>query len=364
MKTAPIKFAGLNHVPAAVSFATATLIVVTISGCNNKTETPSTSSTQTANSGETKSPAPVTVTTEKEVGAPQRKPAAGKGNAIGRVLYNGKGAANIEVQLCEKIGFIGGCTGKSFQGKTDKNGFYVIDNVTPGNYSLAVRVFSSNKFVYPTSGILSAATFPIEKDKSLDIRTVNLWKVDLKTKSPKNGTTVNTGSPKFTWKSYPDASNYKVEVRPKSGGAEMMKMETSETSVAAEKPLLNGDYQWTVEALNAEGVKIAESAEPSNFKVTGQSGSNVVQLVNPKNGSRVSGANLTLQWKAHPQASDYRLYIKGVKAKDAILSFETVSGTSHKLTQTLPPDQYFWSVNAHKDGDKIAGSELENFTVK
>lgn len=341
------------------------VVVIAVVGCNKNSENAPTAPVA-QNSGATSAPSqsPAAVVTEKEQNAPQRKPAAGKGNAIGRVLYNGKGAANIEVQLCEKIGFIGGCTGKSFSAKTNKDGFYIVDNVTPGGYSLAVRIFTSNKFIYPTSGILSAATFNVEKDKSLDIRTVNLWKVDLQTTSPKNGARVNVAQPKFTWKSYPDASNYKVTVRAKSGIADSMDMETGETSIAAAKPLLNGDYTWTVQATNAQGVKIAETASPSNFKVTGQAGSNVVELVNPKKGSTVSGANVTLQWKAHPQASEYKVYLKGVKAKDPLLSFESMPGTSYQVPQTLPPDQYFWSVNAHKDGDKIAGSELESFTVK
>ncbi len=349
----------------AASSLLAGVIVIAVVGCNKTNETaPVTPVAQNSSATSSPSQVPVTVVTEKEPNAPQRKPAAGKGNAIGRVLYDGKGAANIEVQLCEKIGFIGGCTGKSFGAKTDKDGFYIVDNVTPGSYSLAVRIFTSNKFIYPTSGILSAATFNIEKDKSLDIRTVNLWKVDLQTTTPKNGATVNVAQPKFTWKSYPAASNYKVTVRAKSGIADSMDMETGETSIAAEKPLLNGDYKWSVEASNAQGVKIAETSSPSNFKVTGQAGSNVVELVNPKKGSTVSGANVTLQWKAHPQANDYKVYLKGVKAKDALMSFESVPGTSYQVPQTLPPDQYFWSVNAHKGGDKIAGSELESFTVK
>ena len=83
------------------------------------------------------------------------------GNAIGRVLYNGKGAPNIEVQLCEEILLIGGCGGKTYPGKTNKDGFYIIDKVKPGEYALAVRVFDSNKFLYPTAGIMSAAKFKI-----------------------------------------------------------------------------------------------------------------------------------------------------------------------------------------------------------
>ena len=286
------------------------------------------------------------------------------GNAIGRVLFDGKGASGIEVQLCEKLGLIGGCGGKTYPGKTDKNGYYIVDKVKPGEYSLAVRVFNTNKFIYPTSGVLSAAKFKVEKDESLAVRTVNLWKVDLQIVSPKRGATVNTGKPKFSWKAYPNAKRYAVALRTKASAGTTMTMETGETSTEPEKLLLNGEYEWSVEAFNAEDTKIAETANQSPFKVIGQAGSNTVALTNPKLNTTVSGANLTLQWKAHPQAEEYQVYLKGVKAKDPILSFESVKGTSHKLTTPLPPDQYFWSVNAMQGGDKIAGSELERFTVK
>jgi hypothetical protein len=56
--------------------------------------------------------------------------------------------------------------------------------------------------------------------------------------------------------------------------------------------------------------------------------------------------------------------LKGVKYKEARLSFETVNGTSYKLPQPLPPDTYFLSVNAYKGDDKIAGSPFQQFTVK
>jgi hypothetical protein len=229
---------------------------------------------------------------------------------------------------------------------------------------VAVRVFNTNGFIYPTAGIMSAAKFKIEKDESLPVRTVNLWKTDLQITAPLNGTTVKTGKPTFSWKAYPNAANYKVTVRTKDGAGTNQTIETSQTSATLEKALLNGDFEWSVEATNAEGVKIAETAKDAAFKVTGQAGSNKVELVNPKAGTTVSGAGLTLQWKAHPQATEYHVYLKGVKAKDPILRFDTVNGTSYKLTTPAPADQYYWSVEAFNAGDKVAASTLENFTVK
>lgn len=347
--------------------------VLVLSGCNsssppdtNTSTTTTTSSTKTTGSTSTSSTdtAPPDTTAADAAAAPKRKPPAGMGNAIGRVLFDSKPAANIEATLCEDIGIVGGCSGQKYMGKTDKDGYYVIDKVKPGEYALMVRVFNTNGVIYPTAGVMSAAKFKVEKDESLAVRTVNLWKTDLQVAAPKNGDTVKTGKPTFSWKAYPSAANYKVSLRTKDGAGISETIETSKTSATAEKALLNGDYQWRVEATNADGVKIAETAKDAVFKVTGQAGSNKVELVNPKANSSVGGANLTLQWKAHPQATEYRVYLKGVKAEKSLLSFESMSGTSHKLAAPLPADQYFWQVDAYNGSDKVAGSALERFTVK
>lgn len=334
-----------------------------IAGCNSPSPNSAPSGAEPAASPQTSE----TATQEAavpEVAAPQRKPPAGKGNAIGRVLFDGKGAPNIEVQLCEEIGLVNGCGGQTFAAKTDKDGFYIIDGVTPGEYSLAVRIFDTNNFIYPTSGILSAAKFKVEKDQSLAVRTVNLWKTDLQTISPKNGVAVKTGQPKFTWKAYPDAANYKVTVRARDGASTTVNLETSETSVAPAKPLLNGAYEWQVEAFNAAGVKLSETASAPQFKIVGQAASNTVEITNPPANASIGGANVTLKWKEHPQATEYRVYLKGVKDEDARLKYDTVHGTSYQLPQPLPPDTYFMGVDAFQGNDKIAGSPLQQFTVK
>ena len=48
-------------------------------------------------------------------GTEKEKPAAGKTNVQGRVLFNQKPAANIEVKLCEKFNqYFGGCGGQTY----------------------------------------------------------------------------------------------------------------------------------------------------------------------------------------------------------------------------------------------------------
>src|SRR5918911_5246025 len=89
--------------------------MVILVGCTKKNGPPSV----TESSGR---PAPVE-------GVEKVKPAPGTGNVQGKVLYNGKPVENIDVKLCETFSrFLGGCSGKSYSARTDKNGEYVITN--------------------------------------------------------------------------------------------------------------------------------------------------------------------------------------------------------------------------------------------
>src|SRR4029453_11091999 len=78
-----------------------------------------------------------------ETGVEKVKPAPGTGNVQGKVFFNSKPVENIEVKLCESFNrFLGGCSGKTFTAKTDKDGEYVITNIPPKTYeALLARVF-------------------------------------------------------------------------------------------------------------------------------------------------------------------------------------------------------------------------------
>src|SRR3982074_1634818 len=84
-----------------------------------------------------------------ETGIEKVKPAAGTGNVQGKVLFNGKPVENIEVKLCETFNrFLGGCDGKTYTARTDKDGVYVIANVEPKTYEgLLARVFDTDSYV-------------------------------------------------------------------------------------------------------------------------------------------------------------------------------------------------------------------------
>ncbi|RYG60401.1 carboxypeptidase regulatory-like domain-containing protein [bacterium] len=336
-----------------------TLIAITLVGCGSKTEAPTSNGSAPVSSS-----ASASAETERSSSAAAVKPPKGFGNAQGRVFWNEKPAANIKATLCETISFVSGCSGKTYTARTDKDGNYTIDKVPPGDYGLAIQVFDTDNFVYPTNGLLSAAKFAVKDGETLDIRATNLYKTDLQIATPKAGEVVKTSLPKLTWKPYAGATNYEITLMTAGGSGGSQNLKSSATTVSPETPLLNGSYQWEVVARNANGIKIASTATATPFKVVGQAGSTKVDIVIPKVEAKLSGVGVKFQWKAHPLAQGYQIYLAASGAKDPILAFKKVDGTQYALDQTLKAGDYYWTVAAVRDGKHFAQSEINPFTVQ
>jgi hypothetical protein len=104
------------------------------------------------------------VSVTSDTGTEKRRPASGKANLQGKVLYDEKPVAGIEVRLCEKMSTILGleCDGKIFKIRTDKNGEYLIADVPPIEYAgVAARIFSTNAFIFLSSDTLNSASYQL-----------------------------------------------------------------------------------------------------------------------------------------------------------------------------------------------------------
>ncbi len=209
-------------------------------------------------------------------GDEKEKPAAGKANVQGKVFYNEKPAANIEVKLCEKFSqYFGGCGGQTFIAKTDAGGEYLIKSVPPGIYEgLTAKVFDTPYYVFVTSGFVASAKYKVEADETFFAPDSNLFKSDLKLVSPKAGAKLGTNNIEVRWESYPDAAYYKFSINAdSSGGAQTnydyINKRVDGTSYVLDKPLAAGTYTCTVTAYNSNDIKLAESPGDIKFTVTG-----------------------------------------------------------------------------------------------
>jgi hypothetical protein len=296
---------------------------------------------------------------------PQATPAAGKANVDGSVVWNGAGAADQEVKLCEDFQLIGGCKGREYSTRTNAAGAYRFAGIEPGEYALAIRPFGADSMIYVTSGVISARKFTAEANKTLEIRPQNIYKLDLALGEPRQAAAVSLGAPRLNWTAYASADYYEVYLTPARGDTVANNIQTRETSFPA-PGLLNCEYRWRVSAYNAAKSKIAESAE-QKFSVTGQAGPCVIPLLGPPNRApNVAGADVRLEWEAHPLAVRYEILMWNDSKPDRpkLLDFTSVNESVYAFKDPLEPARYVWTVYAmDKDGKRIAASDTVNFTV-
>lgn len=248
------------------------IVAALVPGCGNKVP-----SDNAASSSGVSSAAPSATTASADAGAEATpppmelfKPAAGKGNVQGKVLFDDKPAANIEVTLCEKFSTFLGPSGKSYTARTDKNGDYAIKDVPPKEYEgLTARVFDTNSVVFVKSGFVKSKTYNVEAGKTLFVDATNLFKSDLKILAPKASSTVPAAQAIFKWQAYPGAAYYKISINADdfkiNSGVFGERVEG--TSYQASKPLPAGSYRLEVEAYNDKDHKLAESPDQYKFRI-------------------------------------------------------------------------------------------------
>jgi len=207
-------------------------------------------------------------------GVEKVKPAPGTGNVQGQVLYNSKPAENIEVKLCETFNqYFGGCGGKTYTARTDKEGEYVITNVEPKIYEgLLARVFETDSSVFATTGLagISSTKYEVAADQTLFITPTHLFKSDLKLVHPKAGSKVSLQNLEVKWEPYPDAAYYKFSIYAEDAAATSPYVgeRVDGTSFTIEKPLSKGTHRWQVTAYNGADKKLAESSRDIKFTIT------------------------------------------------------------------------------------------------
>jgi hypothetical protein len=285
-------------------------------------------------------------------------------NVVGRILWNEMPAPDLEVKLCEEMGMVSGCEGAEYSAQTDADGIYLVANITPSEYALAVESFDGEHWMYVTAGLgIGAKKYTVEANKTLRIPEQSIYKFDLVQTRPDEDESVSEARPLLEWDPYPDAAYYEVYLTQDNGSALFVHEKTETNSIAPKRDLLGCEYTWQVEAFNDQGTKIAEKDGYSHFKVVDQPLACYLEVVSPGNGASVAGSGIVLEWKAHELAKYYRVHLWDADYKD-LLEGMKVDGTSYTVPLTVAPGRYKWYVTAYDSDDaQFAQSDFIEFSV-
>jgi hypothetical protein len=203
---------------------------------------------------------------------PVTPPAPGKAAAVGRVLWNEQPASKTAVRICKDFSSYIGCSGKRYGTYTDKEGYYIFNNVDPGNYVVLVDV-AHDFWLYQEQGnqlkIRLAVEEALVSGEITRIDDRNIYKTDLRLLYPPGGKSISEAKPVLKWKDYPGAAYYEISLEDSARILENYRVDTNE--YALENPLPNCKYSWRVSAYNAKGMKIAISTGVfDNFRIIGQ----------------------------------------------------------------------------------------------
>jgi len=296
------------------------------------------------------------------------QPKSGTGSIAGRLLWNEAPVAGTQVKLCEQMDMINGCQGQQFSAVTDKNGIYLLANVTPGDYALVFHSLDTNEWVYVTSSYIDAKKFTVEADKTVTLEDQNMVKYDLKPVSPVDKAQVSEAKPSLKWDAYPGAAYYNVYVSPDGELANILNLDNyTQTDISPDQALLACDYVWKIEAYNEHGIRIAEYDDYFHFSVINQPVSCNIAVKGPADKSQVAASDARLSWEAHPLADHYKLVVwKDQVGGDVVVNYARIDKqTTYSFDPALAAADYFWVVySCNAADDMIAKSALYQFTVK
>jgi C1A family cysteine protease len=239
------------------------------------TATPSITPTPTHTPTPTITPTPTHTPTPTITLMPPPGPDVGA--ACGRILWNDEGASGAYSRLCQDYNCIlGTCSGRQYNTTTDTNGWYEHTDVVPDSYCQLVRLADESVWWY-RSLIFGCQEITIKAGEITVIDDYHLYKTDLVLLSPPDDSTVDTNQPTLVWAAYPSAAYYRVWLRKGYHYATEPIFDwvrVDGTSITVPEPLSEGEYNWSVNAYNANGRLIAYNREDYHFTVPGTSGSN------------------------------------------------------------------------------------------
>lgn len=317
--------------------------------------------------------------TTPEAGIPN--PTEGQRNLIGRVVANDQPVVDSEVRLC----IDDACNQVERTTSTDNLGWFVFINLPLSDYSVQVKGFDPDSrmwfsfFSRPEDAKVSyypyyigpnPFKFHLNDGETLNLGDLHIYKTDLKLTTPTSAEEVSQRNPTLTWEAYPGAAYYGLYF-----GKSLYISNTSiypdlpevaekviGNSYTINRSLPNCQYSWKVEAYDADGIKISESAEEDVFTMVNQISSCTLTMKTPSNEATFKpGEKIEFTWDG--LAPYFILQINALEggrsysfANQSVIDPVVVSGTSYILQEGLPIGEYAWGVSAFEGNEMVAGS--------
>lgn len=294
-------------------------------------------------------------------------PVTGTGTIAGLVLWNKEPVAKAAVKMCEEYDIVTGCLGKQYSINTNKQGYFIFQNIKPSNYVILINIDSTSWWSYQTvDGLPIPAEDTAYPGQITYVDPREIYKVDLKIIQPVLGAKVTKKQPTIKWEEYAGAAYYTIHIEDYEGGEFIAKSNSNEYIL--EKPLMDCDYYLTVTAYNDENSKISEnpSEYPDYYTFTVDNEPLVscnMTILFPPWDSYQKGTNIELSWEAHPYAAYYEILIENGRS-ETILNYTRIEKDHSSYTITLPPGKYIWNVDAYDEDGKMLVYNIGRFYVK
>jgi hypothetical protein len=285
------------------------------------------------------------------------------GRVTGRLMWNGRPAAGVEVRLCDPAQ-LHRCPRGSLSGRSDADGVFALEDVPSGAYAAAVQAPPGADFFYLTAGaFIDPAIYRVEAGTTLDLGVQPLYRLDLRI-HPAEG--ASPAGARLSWEAYPEADYYEVSLAPAFGDPVLANARVASATLEVAEALPDCAYAWWVEAFDDQNGKLAENGRPGAFEVAGGGASCVLGGLSPDGLAEVPAKGLRLTWAAHPAAVEYRVTLWSLTDQDQPRALDFAQATQPELAveKALAPGAYAWVVTARDGaGRQVAGSETARFII-
>jgi len=289
---------------------------------------------------------------------------SGKGILIGDIQWNSLPAVKSQVKVCSDFDTFRGCKGLEYSALTDEKGYFLIENVVPGDYTLLANLFGTSWYLYALEKVR------VRADQTQFVDTFHLYKLDLLPIAPLNNKNIDVtqGNPTLEWQAYPDAAYYEITVNTFfKNDAIKQKVETNQFVLSDEIHLINCAYSWSISAYNQDGHQISQFKDKMQFNIINAGISCEIANPSPTDKAKLPQGNAQLSWDAHPLADYYIVYV--VTEDDSFSIIMNKGGTKIEGSTTfdisdMPTGAYVWSVDAFDASNtQVATSGLLYFSI-